>query len=114
MTMCATTFGRSSSWSGNCGLLSIASVPTSPGSLSWLVPMWISFTSTPAGGGGGLARNSLEQAKRLRPNGLWLWTFQANTGARRFYERHGFVAVDATDGSGNEERAPDVRYAWRP
>jgi hypothetical protein len=43
-----------------------------------------------------------------------LWTFQTNTGARRFYERHGFVAVDETDGSANEERAPDVRYAWRP
>jgi GNAT superfamily N-acetyltransferase len=64
--------------------------------------------------GRGIGSQLLEQAKRLRPNGLWLWTFQANTGARRFYERHGFVAVDATDGSGNEERAPDVRYAWRP
>jgi ribosomal protein S18 acetylase RimI-like enzyme len=50
----------------------------------------------------------------IRPHGLWLWTFQTNTGARRFYERHGFVAVDETDGSANEERAPDVRYAWRP
>jgi hypothetical protein len=33
-----------------------------------------------------------------------------NAGARRFYEREGFVAVDSTDGHGNEERAPDVRY----
>jgi GNAT superfamily N-acetyltransferase len=64
--------------------------------------------------GRGIGSQLLEQAKRVRPNGLWLWTFQANTGARRFYERHGFGAVDATDGSGNEERAPDVRYAWRP
>jgi GNAT superfamily N-acetyltransferase len=64
--------------------------------------------------GRGIGSQLLEQAKRLRPDGLWLWTFQANTRARRFYERHDFVAVHATDGSGNEERAPDVRYAWSP
>jgi GNAT superfamily N-acetyltransferase len=62
----------------------------------------------------GIGSHLLGEAKRLRPEGLWLWTFAANTGARRFYERHGFVAVDATDGSGNEEQAPDVRYAWTP
>ena len=39
-----------------------------------------------------------------------LWTFQRNTGARRFYERNGFIAVDLTDGASNEEREPDVRY----
>jgi putative acetyltransferase len=44
---------------------------------------------------------------------LSLWTFQANAGARRFYERHQFVPVEFTDGSGNEEREPDVRYEWR-
>ncbi|MFG2519104.1 hypothetical protein [Streptomyces sp. NPDC048527] len=25
----------------------------------------------------------------------------------------GFVAVERTDGAGNEEREPDVRYVWR-
>lgn len=44
---------------------------------------------------------------------LQLWTFQANLRARTFYERHGFVAETFTDGSGNEERLPDVRYRWR-
>ena len=29
----------------------------------------------------------------------------------RFYERHGFTAVAATNGD-NEEGAPDVRYHW--
>jgi GNAT superfamily N-acetyltransferase len=67
----------------------------------------------PAWWGRGTGSQLLDQAKRLRPDGLWLWAFQTNAGARRFYERHGFVAVDQTDGSGNEERAPDVRYAWR-
>ncbi|EPE95292.1 GNAT family N-acetyltransferase [Rhizobium grahamii] len=42
-----------------------------------------------------------------------LWTFQRNTSARRFYERHGFVAMKETDGAGNEEREPDVLYRWR-
>ncbi len=45
---------------------------------------------------------------RRRP--IRLWTFQANTGARRFCERHGFLAIRFTDGQGNEERCPDVPY----
>ncbi len=53
-------------------------------------------------------------AQSLRPAGLQLWTFESNLGAQRFYERHGFVAVERTDGSGNDEQAPDVRYAWHP
>ncbi|MFI6246098.1 GNAT family N-acetyltransferase [Streptomyces sp. NPDC051016] len=53
-------------------------------------------------------------AKERFPQGLTLWTFQVNTPAHRFYERHGFVAVEHTDGSANEEREPDVRYVWRP
>ncbi|WP_082483315.1 GNAT family N-acetyltransferase [Rubellimicrobium mesophilum] len=44
---------------------------------------------------------------------LSLWTFQRNVGARNFYERHGFIAVEETDGSLNEEKEPDVRYRWR-
>jgi GNAT superfamily N-acetyltransferase len=43
---------------------------------------------------------------------LELWCFQANTPARRFYERHGFRAVRFTDGARNEEKMPDVRYRW--
>jgi GNAT superfamily N-acetyltransferase len=55
----------------------------------------------------------LAVAKRERPRGLRLWAFQTNTGARRFYERHGFIEVRRTDGRDNEERAPDVLYAYR-
>ena len=43
-----------------------------------------------------------------------LWTFQQNTRARKFYEDRGFVAVQFTDGAGNEEKTPDVCYEWRP
>jgi GNAT superfamily N-acetyltransferase len=43
-----------------------------------------------------------------------LWTFQQNARARRFYEARGFRAVEFTEGEGNEERMPDVRYLWSP
>lgn len=43
---------------------------------------------------------------------LQLWTFQRNVLARRFYERHGFVAIEMTDGRDNEEKEPDVLYRW--
>lgn len=43
---------------------------------------------------------------------LQLWTFQANAGAQRFYLRHGFVEVLRTDGIENDEKLPDIRYAW--
>jgi GNAT superfamily N-acetyltransferase len=43
---------------------------------------------------------------------LQLWTFQKNAPARRFYEARGFVVIEETDGSTNEEREPDVLYRW--
>ena len=62
--------------------------------------------------GRGIGRELVELAKDRFPAGLSLWTFQVNERARRFYERNGFVAVELTDGSGNQERQPDVRYEW--
>jgi len=66
----------------------------------------------PAYLGRGLGSQLLDLAKEHHPDGLDLWTFQSNTGARRFYERHGFTAIATTDGD-NEEAAPDIRYHWR-
>jgi GNAT superfamily N-acetyltransferase len=54
----------------------------------------------------------LDGAKATAP-ALELWCFQANTAARRFYERHGFRAIRFTDGQDNEEKMPDVRYRWQ-
>ncbi|MFD5424324.1 GNAT family N-acetyltransferase [Streptomyces sp. NPDC127084] len=68
----------------------------------------------PAWRGRGLGDRFMDLAMRQRPDGLALWTFQVNEAARRFYERHGFVAVEHTDGLRNEEREPDVRYVWQP
>lgn len=42
-----------------------------------------------------------------------LWTFQGNTRAVAFYRRHGFVAVEWTDGDRNEEGLPDVLFELR-
>jgi S-adenosylmethionine-dependent methyltransferase len=67
-------------------------------------PMWT---------GRHLGTRLVDLAKQRRPQYLQLWTFATNTGARRFYERHGFVAVESSAGD-NEEGAPDVRYEWRP
>jgi GNAT superfamily N-acetyltransferase len=64
--------------------------------------------------GQGIGSRLMGRAKSRRPDGLDLYTFQVNGGARRFYERHGFVQVALGDGTDNEEHQPDVRYAWRP
>jgi GNAT superfamily N-acetyltransferase len=62
----------------------------------------------------GVGSALLAEAKRRRPDGFTFWVFQANERARRFYEARGCAAVRFTDGSGNEERTPDVLYEWRP
>jgi GNAT superfamily N-acetyltransferase len=64
--------------------------------------------------GRGIGDQFVALAKQRSPQGLTLWTFQVNKPAHRFYERHGFDAVEYTDGRNNEEREPDVRYVWRP
>ncbi len=64
--------------------------------------------------GRGIGGRLMELAKKHHPTGLSLRTFQVNDRARRFYERHGFVATESTDGHRNEEHEPDVRYIWRP
>jgi len=64
--------------------------------------------------GKGLGAAMIAQAKSLDRPYLDLWCFRDNDGARRFYERQGFRAVEWTDGKRNEERLPDVRYFWQP
>jgi GNAT superfamily N-acetyltransferase len=74
----------------------------------WIDQLYVEPNRT----GGGIGTELVGVAKRERPSGLKLWTFQANARARRFYERHGFVATGTTTGD-NEEGAPDVRYEGR-
>jgi len=73
----------------------------------WIEQLYLEPSRTSEGIGSQL----VDHAKARQPDGLDLWAFQSNVGARRFYERHGFVAVAETDGD-NEEGEPDVRYHW--
>jgi GNAT superfamily N-acetyltransferase len=66
----------------------------------------------PGAAGQGIGSVLVDLAKDLRPGGLALWTFQTNIRAQSFYRRHDFHEVRRTDGSANEERAPDVRMVW--
>lgn len=75
----------------------------------WIDQLYVEPGHTGRGIGGQL----MAIAKRQRPSALRLWTFEANVSARRFYERHGFVATDSTAGD-NEEGSPDVHYEWSP
>ena len=94
-------------WVADAGGTVVGVLVLSPGELDqlYLDPAWR---------GRGLGDRLVALAKERHPGGLSLWTFQVNGPAMRFYERHGFVAVERTDGRDNEEREPDVRYRWSP
>ncbi|MBV8978511.1 MAG: GNAT family N-acetyltransferase [Alphaproteobacteria bacterium] len=72
----------------------------------WLEQLYVD----PAHQGRGAGTLLLKHVMDRHPGALQLWTFQTNAGARRFYERYGFVAAEFTDGAHNEEKTPDVRY----
>ncbi|MBY6082009.1 GNAT family N-acetyltransferase [Ruegeria arenilitoris] len=67
---------------------------------------------SPAARNQGIGTQLLDSAKAGRRE-LALYAFQANTGARRFYERHGFVEVARSNGADNDEQLPDIRFVWR-
>lgn len=74
----------------------------------WVTALYLA----PDARGRGIGAALLTQAK-AGSDALQLWCFQNNAGARRFYERHGFVAEEFTDEAGNEEKLPDIRFVWR-
>lgn len=75
---------------------------------AWLDDLYVD----PAHQRDGVGAALLELARGLRPDGFELWVFASNEPARAFYARHGLVELETTDGTGNEEGAPDVRMAW--
>ena len=75
---------------------------------TWLDHLFVEPERQSTGVGGAL----LDVVKGLRPDGFCLWVFESNVPARTFYARRGLVELERTDGSGNEEKAPDVRMAW--
>jgi GNAT superfamily N-acetyltransferase len=74
----------------------------------WLEHLYVD----PARHNTGTGTKLFKQVTGLHPNGFQFWTFQANMGARRFYERHGCALVRLTDGADNEEKTPDALYVW--
>ncbi|TPI66486.1 GNAT family N-acetyltransferase [Mesorhizobium sp. B3-1-3] len=74
----------------------------------WVEQLYLDLIWT----GQGIGSRLLAEATAGMPV-IKLHCFQANTGARRFYERHGFRAEGFGDGSANEEGLPDILYALR-
>ena len=70
----------------------------------YLLPGWIGL---------GIGTQLLDRARRELPSPIRLYTFQCNHSARYFYERRGFKPIAFGDGSGNEEKCPDILYEWR-
>jgi len=75
----------------------------------WLEHLYLDAAAT----GAGLGSRLVDLAKAELGGQVQLWTFTSNIGAQRFYERHGFVAVERTDGD-NDEGQPDIRYVYTP
>jgi len=67
----------------------------------------------PTSVGHGVGTAMVNLAKSILGSPIQLYTFQKNTGARRFYEKHGFQAIVFDDGSDNEENCPAILYEWK-
>jgi ribosomal protein S18 acetylase RimI-like enzyme len=72
--------------------------------------LWVQRSWQGQGVGTALLKVAMDRCR----DGLQLWVFQKNTGARRLYERHGFELAELTNGERNEEHEPDARYVWNP
>lgn len=82
---------------------------SSEGAERWIEQLYVQPGCT----GQGIGAQLLGMAHRVLMPPVRLYTFQANDGARRFYERHGYRVLCYSDGAGNEERCADVLYEWR-
>lgn len=87
------------------GMMSLKKV----GEIGWVRQLYILLEAV----GQGVGTLMIKKAKSILGSPIQLYTFQENIGARRFYERHGFKAVEFNDGSGNEENCPAVLYEWK-
>jgi putative acetyltransferase len=76
---------------------------------AWIHQLYVHPDAQGQGIGPALLGKALADGRPRR-----LWTFQQNTLARKFYEDRGFILVELTNGSGNEEKTPDALYEWRP
>ena len=91
----------------------LAELDGAPVGYARMTPTWLDdLYVVPSAAGRGVGSALLDVVKSRRPGGFCLWVFETNAPARAFYARHGLVELEHTDGSANEEQAPDVRMAW--
>ena len=77
-------------------------------------PRWSSCTSRPSGSASvsaGVSSSSPRRAVRRASSCTASRSMPSPAGST---SSHGFVPIAFGDGSGNEERQPDVLYRWRP
>lgn len=73
----------------------------------WVNALYIHPDAQRQGLGRALVTHAMTRAPKLQ-----LWTFQANAGARAFYQRLGFCEAERTNGATTEEQLPDMRLVW--
>ena len=89
---------------GECHRRIVGFMADTPG---WINQLYVDAEQLRQGIGAALLADA-----KSHSDSLTLWCFLENHRARAFYEEHGFVEVERTDGSGNEARSPDIRYVW--
>ena len=76
----------------------------------WLNHLYVA----PEWRGRGVGSDLLSRVLAETTGAVDLWAFARNDPALAFYARHGFEVVERTDGSGNEEKEPDLRMRRNP
>jgi GNAT superfamily N-acetyltransferase/chorismate mutase len=74
----------------------------------WLDDLYVDPAAQSTGVGSAL----LDLVKAQRPAGFCLWVFESNEPARAFYRTRGLLDLEHTNGSANQEKAPDLRMGW--
>jgi GNAT superfamily N-acetyltransferase len=92
-------------WEEDRAIVAVLATTEEP-TVSWINQLYV----LPGWNGKRIGTKLLEHAHGTLGKPIQLYTFQENAGARRFYERNGYKAVQFTDGKGNEEKCPDVLY----
>lgn len=101
----AARFGTAESWVAEAGDRVVGYARFTR---DWLDDLYVD----PAHQGNGVGGALLDLVKARHPDGFSLWVFEQNAPARAFYAAHGLVEREHTDGSENEELAPDLRMEW--
>jgi GNAT superfamily N-acetyltransferase len=97
--------GGVSVWEHLGGIVAVLAV-SSDEAAAWIDQLYL----MPGAEGHGIGSKLLQHAHRHLRRPVRLYTFQENLRARAFYERHGYKALEFTDGQSNEEKCADVLY----